>query len=285
MQNAHGLKVLLFAPIFFASGLVAQVQYNRVHDEVVKQRLQLYQGNDTKREVALVQLFREAGCAPADLSEQPVPSRKQPNVICVLHGSTPETIVVGAHFDHVADGEGLIDNWSGASLLPSLYQSLTGSMHRHTFIFIGFTGEEEGLVGSEYYVRQLQPDQLSKIEAMINIDSLALGPTKVWVSQSHPRLVSAIGLVAQSMKLPIAGMNVDGFGYSDEESFIRKKVCTLTVHSLTPQTTHVLHRSDDNPSAVRFSDYYETYRLLAGYLAVLDTQLAADGHTCNAKPK
>ena len=173
----------------------------------------------------------------------------------------------------------MIDNWSGASLLPSLYQSLTGSARRHTFIFIGFTGEEEGLVGSEYYVRQLQPDQLSNIEAMINIDSLALGPTKVWVSQSDPRLVSAIGLVAQSMRLPIAGMNVDGFGDSDEESFIRKKVCTLTVHSLTPQTTHVLHRSDDNPSAVRFSDYYETYRLLAGYLAVLDTQLAGDGHT------
>jgi hypothetical protein len=285
MQNAHGLKVVLFALILFASGLVAQVSYNMVQPEVVKERLQRYEGNDTKREAALVQLFREAGCTPADLSEQPVPSRKQPNVICVLRGSTPETIVIGAHFDHVAAGDGLIDNWSGASLLPSLYQSLIGSARRHTFILIGFTGEEEGLVGSEYYVRQLQPDKLSNIEAMINVDSLALGPTKVWVSQSDPRLVNAIGLVAQSMKLPIAGMNVDGFGDSDEESFIRKKVCTLTVHSLTPQTTHVLHRRDDNPSAVQFSDYYQTYRLLAGYLAVLDTQLTADGHACNVKPK
>jgi Peptidase family M28 len=285
MTNRYCLKLILLSQIFLASGLLAQVEYNRVKDEVVQQRLDLYKGNDTKRETALVELFREAGCASSNLSEQPVPSRKQPNVICVLPGSTPETIVVGAHFDHVSEGEGVVDNWSGASLLPSLHQSLIGSPRRHTFVFVGFTGEEEGLVGSEYYVRHLPPDQLSKIEAMINIDTLALGPTKVWVSQSDPRLVNTIAVVAKATNLPIARMDVDGVGKSDEESFIKKGLCTLTVHSLTPQTLHVLHRQDDNPSAVRFTDYYETYRLLAGYLAVLDTQLVADGHACTAKPK
>src|SRR5262249_29330726 len=136
-----------------------------------------------------------------------------------------------------------------------------------------------------YYVRQLSSEKLSQIEAMINLDTLALGPTKVWVSQSDPRLLSTIGLVAQSMKLPIASVNVDGFGDSDEESFIKKKVCTITVHSLTQQTTHVLHRPDDNPSAIRFSDYYDSYRLLAAYLAVLDTQLVSDGHVCTVRVK
>jgi hypothetical protein len=118
---------------------------------------------------------------------------------------------------------------------------------------------------------------------MINLDSLGLGPTKVWISQSDPHLVNVLGLLAQSMKIPIAGMNVDGFGQSDEESFISKKVCTVTVHSVTPETGHVLHNSADNPSAVHFHDYYDTYRLLAAYLAVLDTQLVADGHSCKAK--
>ncbi|HEX3436820.1 MAG TPA: M28 family peptidase [Pseudacidobacterium sp.] len=282
-MNCRSAK-LLFALIFVVAGLGAQTQYNVVKEDVVKQRLALFKGNDTKREAALMQLFTQAGCAAPNLSEQPVPSRKQPNVICVLPGTITETIVVGAHFDHVSDGEGIVDNWSGAALLPSLFQSLAGTSRKHTFIFIGFTGEEEGLLGSAYYVQQLPPEQLANIKVMVNMDTLGLGPTKVWVSQSDPLLVNALGLVAHSMNVPIAGVNIDGFGESDEESFIGQKVCALVVHSLTPQTAHVLHHPDDNPSAMRFNDYYDTYRLLAAYLTVLDSGLKDDGHVCTAKP-
>jgi hypothetical protein len=84
--------------------------------------------------------------------------------------------------------------------------------------------------------------------------------------------------------LPVGGVNIDGFGESDEESFIGKKVCAVVVHSLTLQTAHVLHRPDDNPSAMHFEDYYDTYRLMAAYLTVLDAQLTAGGHVCTAKP-
>src|ERR1700756_5518717 len=124
MIKSRSSNVLLLAQIFFAFALVGQVQYGVVKQEVVKQRLDLYKGNDTKREAALVQLFHEAGCVSSNLSEQPVPSRKQPNVIFFLPGETAQTIIVGAHFDHVSDGYGVVDNWSGASLLPSLFQSL-----------------------------------------------------------------------------------------------------------------------------------------------------------------
>jgi Peptidase family M28 len=278
----HAAVLLLVLTLFLFHGQ-AQVTYNLVQRDVVQNRLALYKGNDRVREAALVKLFAEAGCASANLTEQPVPGRKQPNVICTLPGSTPETIVVGAHFDHVSAGDGIVDNWSGASLLPSLVQSLAPSQHKHTFVFIGFTGEEEGLLGSAYYVQQLPKEKISQIEAMINLDTLALGPTEVWVSQSDPRLVNALAELAHVMKLPIGGMNVNGFGDSDEESFIGDKVCTIMVHSLTPETAHILHHLDDNPSAVKFNEYYDTFHLLAAYLAVLDAQLTADGHVCNIK--
>jgi len=71
---------------------------------------------------------------------------------------------------------------------------------------------------------------------------------------------------------------------SDEESFIREKVCTITVHSVTPQTAHALHSRDDNPAAIHFHDYYETYRLLAPYLAAMDTAAAAPANSCSVKP-
>jgi hypothetical protein len=78
------------------------------------------------------------------------------------------------------------------------------------------------------------------------------------------------------MKLPLAGVNIDGFGTSDEEPFLRRGVKTITIHSLTNETKEVLHSWRDSPTAISFNDYYETYRLLAGYQAVLDTQLDAE---------
>ena len=265
-----------------ASCFSAPLTHTAVKQSTVHERLNRYKGNDSIREATLAHLFTEAGCLPPHLTEQQVSDRRQPNVICVLPGTTDETIVVGAHFDHADAGDGIIDNWSGAALLPSLLQSLSSSPHKHTFIFIGFTGEEAGLLGSTYYVKQLPPDQVTKIEAMINLDTLGLGPTKVWVSQSDPRLVGGLTNLAQTMKLPLAGMNVDGYGVSDEESFIHDKVCALIVHSLTPETMPILHHPADNPSAVHFNDYYDTYRLLAAYLNILDAELSANGHVCTA---
>jgi Zn-dependent M28 family amino/carboxypeptidase len=284
-MNLDGLSRVLTGFAFLGTAsLVAQVRYVQMAPTTVQQRLDLYKGNDNTREAALVRLFSEAGCSTGSLSEQRVPGRKQPNVICVLPGTTQSTIVVGGHFDHIAEGEGIADNWSGASLLPSLFQSIAGSPRKHTFVFVGFTGEEEGLVGSAFYVKQLAKDQLANIEAMVNLDTLGLGPTEVWVRQSDPLLVNRLVAIARSIKLPITGMNVNGVGRSDEESFIEKGVCTITVHSVTPESLHVLHSSSDNPTAIHFSDYYDTYRLLASYLAVLDTADAPASNGCKIKP-
>ncbi len=69
----------------------------------------------------------------------------------MLPGRSDRVIIVGAHFDRVADGDGVVDNWSGASLLPSLYEAVKLEPRRHTYIFVGFTDGEEGEVGSHFY--------------------------------------------------------------------------------------------------------------------------------------
>jgi hypothetical protein len=78
------LTMLLLAPTFLALHLQAQVTYNLVGRDVVQSRLALYKGNDRAREASLVKLFTDAGCAAKNLTEQPVPGRKQPNVICTF---------------------------------------------------------------------------------------------------------------------------------------------------------------------------------------------------------
>ena len=93
--------------------------------------------------------------------------------------------------------------------------------------------------------------------------------------KDHPPC-NLLGGTAHALNLPLAVVNVDGFGESDEEPFIKQKVKTITIHSVTAETSGVLHTARDAPTAISFHDYYDTYHLLAGYLAVLDTRLDAD---------
>jgi putative aminopeptidase FrvX len=267
LRRAASFVIVLIAA---CRPVVAQIRFATVNSDVVEQRLKSYKGNDSEREATIKTLFQSAGCPEDKLTEQPVKGLKQGNVICTLPGNTDSVILVGAHFDHVDAGDGVVDNWSGASMLSSLYQVLKTEPRKHTFIFVAFAGEEKGLVGSRFYVSSLAPEQVKKIDAMVNMDTLALGPTEVWVTHSDDKLVRALNGMALALKLPLTGVNVDGVGKSDEESFINRKVPTITVHSLTKETLGVLHSPKDNYSAVHFGDYYNTYRLLSGYLVLLD---------------
>lgn len=75
------------------------------------------------------------------------------------------------------------------------------------------------------------------------------------------------------MKLPIAAVNVDQVGTTDSEAFARFKIPRITIHSLTQETLPILHSKNDAMTAVHMDDYYASYRLIAGYLAFLDSYL------------
>ena len=238
---------------------------------VIEKRLKSFATDNHVRESVIRKWLAESGCAKPKLSEEPVKPALPPNVVCVLPGETHEVIVVGAHTDKVPSaGDGVVDNWSGASLLPSLLFSLSGQKRHHTFVFVGFTGEERGLIGSEYYVDHLSPDERDHIEAMVNMDSLGLTPTKVWASHADKALLDALASVAAASKLPVSTVNVDKLGTTDSESFASYHIPRITLHSVTPEIMQVLHSADDTMLAINLDDYYDSYRLIAGYLGYLD---------------
>src|SRR6185369_8939215 len=97
-----------------------------------------------------------------------------------------ETIVVGAHYDHLGHGgagslapkegeihHGADDNASGTAGVLELARLFTAqeSRPRRTIVFMAFSGEEEGLLGSSYYVNHpIVP--LANTVAMINMDMI-----------------------------------------------------------------------------------------------------------------
>lgn len=254
--------------------------FTQLREEVIEGRLEKAEQKNGDREAQLKALFSEAGCG--SLTEQRVP-RWLPNVVCELPGETDSIIIVGAHYDKVEAGKGVVDNWSGASLLPSLFESLSKQRRHHTFIFLGFTAEEDGLVGSKYYVSHMSPEERAKTEAMVNMDSLGLTPTKVWVSHSDTTLLNDLERVARQFKLPLEGVNVEEVGTADSESFAKKKIPRITIHSVTQDTLPVLHSTRDNMDAIQKKDYYDSYRLIAAYLVYLDENLGAKAPAKDAR--
>ncbi|HLL72549.1 MAG TPA: M20/M25/M40 family metallo-hydrolase, partial [Pyrinomonadaceae bacterium] len=126
-----------------------------------------------------------------DLSTQIV-RREAPaaNVVGILEGSDPklkhEAIVIGAHYDHLGRGgqgslasregeihHGADDNASGVAGLLELARTFVAerTQVRRTMVFIAFGGEEEGLLGSNYYVRNPSVP-LAQTVAMINLDMI-----------------------------------------------------------------------------------------------------------------
>jgi Peptidase family M28 len=254
------------------AGVTAQtVNFSAASREVIEARLQRYGGDDQQREATLKQLFTEVGCDSGHLSEQAVKGSKVPNLICLLPGSSEKTILVGAHFDHFPKGDGVVDNWTGAVLLSSLYQGLKGASHQHTYIFIGFTDGEKGWHdgGVWYFADHMKKEELRGTDAMVNIDSLGLGHPTVWACH-NTTLTGMLLSLAKGLNVEVtcSPQNVP----LDSLPFSERNVPSISISSLTQETydAHIAQSEKDKISAVQFDDYYLTYRLIAAYLASLD---------------
>ena len=262
--------------VLLVQGAGPTIQYVTLAQPKIEERLRAFEKKNGLREEKIRALFGEAGCPSERITEQPVKHAKAPNVMCSMPGASERVIIVGAHFDFVDTGSGVIDNWSGAALLPSLFESLKTRPRRHSFLFVSFTDEEKGMVGSAFYAGHLDKEELKRISAMINIDSVGTGETKVEFTRGDKGLINHLITIAQYFKLPLGGVNVHAVGRSDSDSFQDRKVPAIAVHSLTEETFPILHTSKDQIGAIKMDDYYQTYRLMTVYLAYLDEVLDPD---------
>lgn len=185
------------------------------------------------------------------------------NVIGLIPGQgalADETVVVGAHYDHLGFGgsgslqpdltgtvhNGADDNASGTvALLDIAHRILDRSNgNARTVVFVAFTAEELGLIGSAHYVANpVRPNESTF--AMVNLDMVgrlegarlaALG------AESAEELPALLEDVAGNHALEIAAAG-DGFGRSDHQSFFIEEIPVL--HFFTG--THVdYHATTDD---------------------------------------
>jgi Zn-dependent M28 family amino/carboxypeptidase len=90
-------------------------------------------------------------------------------------GRTDRTVVVGAHLDSVFEGPGINDDGSGVStdLEVALQMARLGIQPTNKVRFIFFAGEEQGLLGSDFYVSRLTKQEVADTAVMLDFDMLA----------------------------------------------------------------------------------------------------------------
>jgi aminopeptidase YwaD len=176
------------------------------------------------------------------------------NVIACLPGYGPhadEYVVVGAHYDHLGHGgpgslafgshaihHGADDNASGTAAVMELAERLTraGRLPR-SVLFCNFTAEEEGLIGSAYFVNHC-PVPLPKIVAMLNLDMVGrIRDERLYIGGAGTADAFDAILATADAGLPLhlkeSGPYIGrgGYGPSDHMSFARKKIPVLFLFS------------------------------------------------------
>jgi Zn-dependent M28 family amino/carboxypeptidase len=209
------------------------------------------------------------------------------NVVGVIEGSDPvlkgESIIIGAHYDHLGRGgegslaqregeihHGADDNASGTAGVLELARifSTQRPKLKRTLVFIAFSGEEEGLLGSNYYVNHpLMP--LDKTVAMINMDMIGR-------MKDRKLIVGGVGTAKEWRQLITTGannafeltMNEDGYGPSDHSSFYSKQIPVLFFWT---GTHNDYHKPSDTFEKINYNDEARILSLVARIVRDVDT--------------
>jgi len=207
---------------------------------------------------AVAALFEKMGAPASAISVQKLNGVE--NIMLLKQGTTPEMIVIGAHYDKVSHGCGAVDNWTGIVAMAHIYRTIKNFRLKKSVLFVGFGREEEGLVGSREMVDAIDKEHLGRYCAMINIDSLGMGFPQALNGSSSQKLTERTAALAKDLKIPFMRGSIFEAD-SDSSSFIRKKIPAISLHGLSSDWRKVLHTHDDQLSKVNPTSVYAGYSL------------------------
>jgi hypothetical protein len=214
------------------------------------------------------------------------------NVIGFIDNKSENTIVIGAHFDHLGMGgtgslhrgdsaihNGADDNASGTAALVALAKILKHEKHTSNFLFLAFSGEENGLWGSNYFVKNPTID-LASVNYMINMDMVGrMNEEKTLAINgvgTSPSFIPAFDMVnSDSLKIVTSE---SGVGPSDHTSFYLQDLPVL--HFFTGQHEDY-HKPSDDSDLIN----YEGLLLVVKYIDRLMDQLDSEPKLAFTKTK
>ncbi|MGL4541703.1 MAG: M28 family peptidase, partial [Polymorphobacter sp.] len=189
------------------------------------------------------------------------------NVVALLPGSDPalaaQTVVVSAHIDGYGSGEpvngdaiynGAFDDAAYVATLIRLAQARAGRGFRRSMIFAAFTGEEKGLLGSKYFVRN-PPVPRANIVANINLDAIRpLFPLRILtvIGLADSNLGGVITAVAQPMGVAVRA------DLEPERNMIERTDASEFLKAGIPAVSFMFGYDPGSASEAIFRNWYRT---------------------------
>lgn len=248
-----------------------------VPDQEILDELKSAPRDNVERVQRLRELYIQAGAKPEEIRLQEVKGTQKDdpvlhNVIVTKKGTSDRVIIVGGHLDKVPPGDGIIDDWSGACMASNLYQTIRELPTTHTFVFMGFAYEEEGLVGSRLYVDSLSAADKKNVKAMINLEVLGADDPFIWTNGSTDSLEVIAHQVADELKLPLRDHKIFGVG-ADSIPFDRVGIPNITIDGLAVEHFAFIHSDLDKFDNIKPDAYLNAYRVASNFLVTLDRRL------------
>nr|WP_317130846.1 M28 family peptidase [Polaribacter aestuariivivens] len=214
------------------------------------------------------------------------------NVIGYIDNKAENTIIIGAHYDHLGfGGEGSLyrdsikaihngadDNASGIAILLNLAAKLKKKNTNNNYLFMGFSGEEMGLLGSNYFVKN-PTINTKKVSYMINMDMVGRlkkdSALAVYGTGTSPIFKQVLKSYNNNFKLI---QQESGVGPSDHTSFYLADIPVL--HFFTGQHEDY-HKPGDDSEKLNYDGMY----LIADYIFNIITDLDNNGKLAFRKTK
>jgi Zn-dependent M28 family amino/carboxypeptidase len=211
-----------------------------------------------------------------DISNKLIPNHTARNVIAYLPAKrkTKKTIFFSAHYDHLGRMgaetyfPGGNDNASGSAILLSLATDFKQNPSKYNLVFVGFAGEEAGLIGSHYYVNHpLFP--LSRIEFLINLDIMGSGEDGITAVNASlfPKEFKKLKKINKKMGL-LKTVNSRGpAANSDHYFFSEKGVPCFFIYTMGPNKNY--HDIFDTYDELSFAEFEDLTRLIKRFILKL----------------
>jgi Zn-dependent M28 family amino/carboxypeptidase len=182
--------------------------------------------NNVQRREAIVKLLAERGVM-AETRAFGDGTRAGVNLVVTLPGREARTILIGAHYDRVAVGQGAVDNAASCAALIELIGAFRAApLGRYTLKFVFFDQEELGLLGSRAYLQS----NSERPAYAINLDVFAYGDTLFVTSrQTDGALARAVQAAGEAHRIPVTIVPPDRYPGSDHLSMIAAGVETVGV--------------------------------------------------------
>jgi aminopeptidase YwaD len=207
------------------------------------------------------------------------------NVVAYIDNGAENTVVLGAHYDHLGMGDekhslyrgnpavhnGADDNASGVATITELTRLLKASTYTHNnYLIIAFSGEELGLYGSKWYVEHPTID-LSKVNYMLNFDMVGR------IDTGNVLIVNGAGTSTEWKKafdnIHVGKLRLktteSGVGPSDHTSFYLKSI--PVIHFFSGQHKDY-HSPSDDEEKINYEGMADIIEVVMQTIAALDTK-------------